>query len=510
MQDHAPYIERAFARVPPEQSYAVEEVEGAVPAFVRGSYYLNGPARFARGGRAYRHWLDGDGMVCALRFEGGRVHFTNRFVRGAKFAAEEEAGRPVFRAFGTAFKDEGAGGRSDRLKRGIMLESPLNVSVYPYRGALLAFGEQGLPCALDPVTLETRGEFNFGGCLNDISPFAAHPKFDPFTGEMFNFGVAFAPAGPHLNLYRFGSDGRLIYRRRLPLPYPCSVHDFGLSRSYAVFYLSPYVLDMEALAREGRTLMDSLRWDPAGGSRLLVAARETGEAVASVGVGARYCLHFINCFEEGGRLNVDVIELDRPVYDQYQTVPDLFTDVCEGRPVRLVIDVGGRELIRTEEIDYCLAPDFPSVDPRRAARAYEDFWMLGISATGRAGRKFFDQLVHARWGGGGAVYQAPPLHYLGGEPVFVPGPGREGAVICQLFDAPGVRSAFAVFDAFDVGAGPVATLRLREPIHLGFHAAFRPEARPHPPAEETRTWRRPPTKSSPSRPRSRRRAAPGV
>jgi len=39
-----------------------------------------------------------------------------------------------------------------------MLEPPVNVSVYPFAGSLLAFGEQTLPYELDPVTLETRGD----------------------------------------------------------------------------------------------------------------------------------------------------------------------------------------------------------------------------------------------------------------------------------------------------------------------------------------------------------------
>ena len=66
--------------------------------------------------------------------------------------------------------------------------------------------------------------------------------------------------------------------------------------------------------------------------------------------------------------------------------------------------------------------------------------------------------------------------YLGGEPVFIPDEGDEGgAVICQTFDAQRRESAFVIFDAFDVAAGPVATLRLDAPIHLGFHAAFVPE-----------------------------------
>jgi hypothetical protein len=65
-------------------------------------------------------------------------------------------------------------------------------------------------------------------------------------------------------------------------------------------------------------------------------------------------------------LMVDVIEYDRPLYDQYQVVPNLFTEVGEGQPVRFVVDMNRREVIARQEIDYSLAPDFPSIDPRRA------------------------------------------------------------------------------------------------------------------------------------------------
>jgi all-trans-8'-apo-beta-carotenal 15,15'-oxygenase len=112
--DHAPGLERAFARVPEEGSYTLSGIEGTIPSYVRGTYYLNGPARFSRGDLAYRHWLDGDGMVAALRFRDGEVRFTNRFVRSAKWTGEEAAGRALFRAFGTAFP-------GDQLLRGIAL-----------------------------------------------------------------------------------------------------------------------------------------------------------------------------------------------------------------------------------------------------------------------------------------------------------------------------------------------------------------------------------------------------
>ncbi|HVT19276.1 MAG TPA: carotenoid oxygenase family protein [Thermoanaerobaculia bacterium] len=473
-EDLAPGLERAFSFLPEERSYRLREIAGAVPAFVRGTCYWNGPARFARGGLRYRHWLDGDGMVCALRFGDDGIDFTNRFVRSAKWTAEEEAERPVFRAFGTAFP-------GDRLVRGIALESPVNVSVYPFRGTLLACGEQGLPWELDPRTLATRGTFTFGGALNALSPFSAHAKIDPGNGELLNFGISYASAQPCLNVYRFSPSGALLARRRVPLPYPASLHDFCASTGHLIFFISPYLLDLRSLAG-GRTLMDSLSWQPELGSRLLVVSRDSGEVVASVPAGSGYCLHTIHASEDGDRLTVDLLELDRPVYDQYQEMPDLFTAVGEGRPVRLVVDLRGGRLAARHEIDYQLAPDFPAIDLYRLHRAelpYRDFWMLGISAAGRPGRKFFDQLVHVDWSAPGSLdlWQAPAGHYLAGEPLMVadpaaPADARGGALLCPLFDSAARASRVLVFDALDVAAGPRATLYLEAPVPPSFHSSF--------------------------------------
>lgn len=474
-EDHAPFLERLFDRVPHERSYAVERIEGHVPDWLAGTYYVNGPARFARGDVAYRHWLDGDGMVCALAFAGGAgglVTFTSRFVASHKLRDEEAAGRALYRTFGTTFP-------GDRLVRDLALASPVNVSVYPVAGRLLAFGEQGLPWELERGTLATIGEHTFGGRLNAISPFSAHPHVDRESGETFNFGVSFAARRPILHLYRFDGSGDLVYRRRHDLDLPRSVHDFGLAGRHAVVYLSPYLLDMEAFVAGGRTVLDCLSWQPERGSKLLVARREDGEAVATVDLGERYCLHLVNAFEdEAGRLVVDVVELEEPVYPDYLGLPDLFVDVAPGRPVRRVIDLATGRVVEERALGYERACDFPSLHPSSPQHAYDDFWLLGITATGRRGRKFFDELVHLRWSDGGVAgaWRAPAGVYLGGEPVVAadPADGSRAVVIVQELDAANDRAAFLLFDAFAVDRGPVARLPLEEPIPPLFHACFDP------------------------------------
>lgn len=470
MTDHAPYLERIFDLDPAEGAGDLDAIEGELPEWLSGSYYVNGPGRFRHGALAYRHWLDGDGRVSALAFGTGGVRFTSRFVRSVKRTGEEAENRPLYRTFGTSFP-------GDQLLYGAALASPVNVSVYRFAGRLLAFGEQGLPWALDPATLDTLGEHDFGR-LNPVTPFSAHPHFCPETGEMFNFGISYAANRPTLQLFRFDAGGGFVSRRRIPLERPYSLHDFSLSRRHAVFFLAPYLLEMEAFLSEGTTVQDALTWRPELGTTLLVVDRESGETVASLPVGDGYCLHQINCHEEEGRLTVDLLELPEPYYPQYQVVPDLFERVVPASPVRLVVDLTSGGLVSRTRARFPWAADFPSIDPRRTAAPYDEFWMLAISKTGPVGRKFFDRLVRFDWrqGRSADVYEAPLGRYLGGEPVFVPQPGREdaGVVICQEVDAAERRGWFLLFDAHRLAGGPLVRIELPEPIHLGFHASYAP------------------------------------
>ncbi|MBI2820582.1 MAG: carotenoid oxygenase family protein [Acidobacteria bacterium] len=466
----APLLERCFLFDAIEADYQITQIEGQVPPWLLGYYYINGPARFERAGFRYRHWLDGDGMVCRLRFRPGRVDFASRFVGTRKLREENAAGRPLYRTFGTAF-------RGDRLRREIMLEPPLNVSVYPFAGTLLTFSEQSLPMELDPETLATRGEYDFHGSLNEISPFAAHPKFDPATGHMVNFGISFSPHQPMLHLYEFDPVGRQLRRRRYPLQLQHSNHDFGLTRNYAVFFLSPLVMDFNKFWNERVSVMESLSWQPERGSRFLILPRKSGGAAAfEVPAGCGKCLHLINCFESNGCLTADLLELEAPVYPEYETIPDLFSNISPCRPVRYRIDLETQALVERTVMEYDRGPDFPSFDKSLLCQAYNDFWMLGISATGRPGRKFFDQLAHGDWRRGEVsdVFQTEPGEYLAGEPIFVADPGapQEGVILVEQIDARSDTARFLLFKATHVSHGPIARIPLRHKIHPGFHASF--------------------------------------
>jgi carotenoid cleavage dioxygenase-like enzyme len=112
---------------------------------------------------------------------------------------------------------------------------------------------------------------------------------------------------------------------------------------------------------------------------------------------------------------------------------------------------------------------------RRRCRAHTAA-LSGTGLLGPAGNCSIS-LWHADWSDGSVeVYQAPEGHYLGGEPVFIAaakgGSGAAGDVTCQDFDAVNRESFFDVFDAAHVARGPVARVRLPQPIPFGFRVSF--------------------------------------
>lgn len=83
-----------------------------------------------------------------------------------------------------------------------------NTGVVTHAGKLLALWEGGPPTEVDPDTLGTIGIHRFGGKLKWLGAFSAHPKWDPATGEMFNFGMAMLPV-PKLICHRVDRAGTL-------------------------------------------------------------------------------------------------------------------------------------------------------------------------------------------------------------------------------------------------------------------------------------------------------------
>ena len=74
-------------------------VSGAIPKDLRGTLYVNGPARVIDGRGRAAHPLDGHGFVRAFNFQEGEASVRGRFVRTWAFEVESFFDRNLFRGF---------------------------------------------------------------------------------------------------------------------------------------------------------------------------------------------------------------------------------------------------------------------------------------------------------------------------------------------------------------------------------------------------------------------------
>ena len=175
----------AGAIASPGREFASTELPplaGALPENLQGTLYRNGPGCLERGGQRAGHWFDGDGAILAVRFAGGKASACYRYVRTAGYEEETRADRYLFPNYGQT----AAGPFWNNWLRPV--KNAANTSVLALPDKLLALWEGGWPHGLnldDPIT---QGPESLGW-LSAGQSFSAHPKRDPQTGELYNFGT---------------------------------------------------------------------------------------------------------------------------------------------------------------------------------------------------------------------------------------------------------------------------------------------------------------------------------
>ncbi len=438
-------------------------ITGTLPHDLRGTFYRNGPARHERAGHRYHHWFDGDGMVQAFRFDGGRVSHLGRMVETAKLATEEQAGRHRLPGFGTPATEPITLRGADDL-------NPANISVLHHSGELLALWEGGSAHRLDPTTLATIGRKSWHDDL-DGAAFSAHPKLEP-NGTLWNFGYALNQG--LLVLYHIGNTGKLSKAGTVPIDNLGMVHDFAVTARHLVFVIPPLVYDRTRFGPR-RSFLDSHDWRPELGTRILVVAKDDFSQRRWYQLPAGFSFHFGNAWEDAaGTIRFD-----------YCTAPDatVMTETLryvmrgEFRPAtgptrfaQVVLDPGGSA---TQQISQ-VAAEFPRVAPSVVARHYRQVYVLaggaGISGGGlRAIARVDTEMGIADSFDYGA-------RFIPEEHVFVPRPGAtdetDGWLIGTALDLDAAITRLSVFEASHLNHGPIASAALPYPLPLGFHGTF--------------------------------------
>jgi all-trans-8'-apo-beta-carotenal 15,15'-oxygenase len=374
---------RLYQPVMQEHDCNLEVVEGALPTNLIGTMFRVGPGRLEFAGEMYNHLFDGDGMVSRFTFDGRKVRFRNRYVHTREFLHEQAAGKMLYRGFATNIPG-GWWRNSFRMR----IKNVANTALVLHGGKLLALWEAGLPHEIDPETLETLGPYTYEGTLANPPglariigmepPYSAHPKIDPDSGELFNFGILLG-AQPTLRLYRASANGVLEPPNSVPLDAERFVHDFVLTKHWRIFFLSPVKIKPLAVFAGFGTIASSMQFQLEQSMDVLLV-RRTDHKLVRLSTPPVFIFHFANGFEnDDGTIVIDAVE-----YAEYPELPPPHQESLHpyaprqsGRLTRYRIDPDKSEIVKLPW--HSQAVEFPVIHPARTLRRHRFIWMVANS-----------------------------------------------------------------------------------------------------------------------------------
>ncbi|BAY46764.1 carotenoid oxygenase [Scytonema sp. HK-05] len=464
---------KAFAHPPTEFGPTpLRILSGAIPTGLRGTLYRNGPARFERGGQRMNHWIDGDGAVLAVHLRDQEATGVYRYVQTVGYQAEEKAGKLIFGGYGMTAP-------GDMWKRfGMELKNAANTSVIALPDKLLAMWEGGPPHALDLQTLNTFGLDTLGK-LKASSAYSAHPKRDPETGEIYNYGITYGKEGV-LNLFKSDRTGQILQQAAIALDGLPFFHDFVLAGRYLVFFIPPLRMNPLPFMAKQKSFSDSFSWVPNKGTQILVIDRATLEVVSRGEAQPWFQWHFSNGYlDASGTVVVDVVRYeDFRSHQYFREIPTGQTQTAaKGTLWQLRLNPQTGKITEMYEV-LDRGCEFPTVASEQVGQASRFTYLLLY----RSGANF----KHDLWGTIGRFdHETGRLMEanLGEncypvEPIYVRDASNpeQGWVLTVVFDGDRDKSEVWIFDAAHLDAEPICRLALPSTVPFGFHGTWKTEA----------------------------------
>jgi len=442
--------------------------EGAIPTDVHGRWYRMTPDPQYPPMRGEDTYLSGDGMISMFSFEDGHVDFKSRYVMTERLKNERKARRGLYGLYRNPYTD-------DASVSGALGRSVANTTPVFHAGRLLATKEDGRPIELDPRTLETLGEYDFGGRLRSAT-MTAHPRIDPETGEMFLYGTqAGGLASMDMAFAVIDREGRLVSEQWFEGPYAGMMHDFVVTKRHVIFPFFPVTTDLDRLKAGG----PHWRWEAGLGTHIGVMPR--GGSVADMrwfhGPDCSF-FHFLNAYSEGDVAHIDFTMADEVPFPFIREASGI-----HGPPrmetaglVRWSLDLS-RNADTWEERRLGPPGDFPTIartdHMKDYAVGYYQIYDPAIAppiAVGPVGLGF-NAIARVDVRTGELRVYAPGPHFTVQEHVHVPSaqPGHEGYLLFVVDDHQAMGCEAQIISAEHPERGPVARialpLRLRDQIH---------------------------------------------
>ena len=471
--------QQGYQSQPNEYDYWVDDVEGEIPPELQGTFFRNGPGLLDINGTSIYHPFDGDGMISAIAFQNGRVHYRNRFVRTEGYLKELEAGKILYRGvFGTP---KPGGWLSNVFD--FKLKNIANTNIIYWGGKLLALWEAAEPYRLDPTTLETLGIDHLDGIVEPGGAFGAHPWIDPSCemdqGNPCLVNFSLKPGlSTTIKIYELNPEGKLLRQHAHSIPGFAFLHDFAITPHYCIFFQNPVTLNPLPFMLGMKGAGECVKFHPHKPTRIVIIPRTSPyKEVKVLETQAGFVFHHANAFESGDNITIDSI--------CYRSFPEVepnsdykqvdFEALDPGQLWRFTVNKQ-EETVHSQLLDDRCC-EFPIIHPDCVGRPYR-YLFIGAAhnATGNAPLQAIlklDLTTQAR-----QLWSFAPQGFIS-EPVFVPKPNAkqedEGWILTVVYDAKHHRSDVVILDGQDLQQGPIATIHLKHHIPYGLHGSWTSE-----------------------------------
>jgi carotenoid cleavage dioxygenase-like enzyme len=437
------------------------QVAGSIPREIDGAFYrVAADHQFAP---RFQNDIpfNGDGLVSMFRFHDGQVSLKSRYARTDRFLAERAAGRALFGRYRNRWTDDPSVAGVNR--------NLANTNVIVYNGVLLALREDSPPFAMDPVTLESIGNWDFQGTLPGPTC-SAHCKIDPHTGNLVGFGFgAKGDFSRDIVYFEVSPQGRVIHEAWFEMPYFAEQHDCGITENHIVFPVVPIMGAGEEGLKAGRPYYG---WDPNREVHLGVLPRfGRGDRIRWFTAPNQFTSHVMNACEDGDRIHFDTCVSKGNLFPWFPEFGKPFDPA--GMAVRLTrwtVNLASRDsgFEKVTTLSDFIG-EFSRNDDRYQARPYRHGWMLGFE-----GRR--NRLGHVDLATGQTQVWSAPETCPVMEPCFIPrapdAPEGDGWILQALTNGDSMLTELNLFEATDITRGPVATVKIPFRLKPAYHGSW--------------------------------------
>mmetsp|Transcript_4346 Transcript_4346/g.6448 ORF Transcript_4346/g.6448 Transcript_4346/m.6448 type:complete len:516 (+) Transcript_4346:574-2121(+) len=477
------------------------DIEGSVPLELEGTFLRNGPGLTDVFGTPLAHPIDGDGMVCALTFFEGKVHFKNRYVQTFSHVEETAAQRMLYNG---NMGSRVPGGAENPLK----MRDPAHTNAFYWGGKVLACHEYTLPHALDPVTLDTVGVDNLNGDLKKIKALSAHFRYDAENDLLVVIGFRAGIMGrtPKLSVFEYDRKWHAVRQADLTVDGLNYVHDFLVTPKYYIFHITPFVDVREksvAKTLRGEKFPGELMgFDKDLPSQMVVIERASPQKIYRFETEPCHIYHFQNAIETSADTIVFGATCLPEGFNMEWQHKVFLSNTADAPGVyhNYEIDIAKGTCKRT------LSPkiasrsnEFPTSNPYRHSVSLHDnnhkvlpprFVYLMSSQNG-VPLPFTDIVKYDENGDKDDCWHADRGGCIG-EPVFIPRYGRasafygdddDGWIITQMYIPVKHQVHYIILDAKNLAAGPICRIKSPVRVPFSFHGTFCPQVFVTPPCK---------------------------